>query len=643
VTARKARAGFKGKRSRTLFQITLLIIAVYLISGFATYFIYIGLQSRLVDKSSEKLLEMQVKSTKENSLYAADLLLYFGQNKLKTETPQSLVLAAKSGQLSEGQKFLNNSFAGLVEADFGGLRQVFLALPAEESSRDPIVVAASDTSLLCDSNLPQFLESITGGNDCFWVDQDLPQLHLEASTLVTHKLLQVPGTGLTLDYFALRPMAEEIAGNQAFLASTRKDSSLDLLWMILVSIGVMSLLTFAFLVFLIRRRITKPIDQMSSTSHEILEGKLDARMPVRKHEEFRSLKQAFNVMMSNLNSLFSIAGEEGGGRERELIRSEDAQWAGLRAKDRRPRRGWMRSGTLYYIVCFLVAIFLLATLADFLFFDHRQNVLIDKTVNRMIEQVAVDFSGVSVTVRNVVDPMVMEKLEEGSLPEITESEQVQNILNKEMNAYVDFYNNFCKDVVSKGFLGLEKIVVIMAGPLFPGGAMVVVSDDPDLVFKWSVPGYLIDAMKDGKSYVYMPDGIPELGLEGEQVIAIKTFTTMGFLHSYMGIKSMHGEVAEMRGFYGDEKNKIYLMMAPILAGSLLLLFLLTFLVLSFLLYRNITKPVEELQAAAARVMEGDLQVEVPIRKGEELEGLKNAFQEMVSSFRLLIDRSVEEE
>lgn len=43
----------------------------------------------------------------------------------------------------------------------------------------------------------------------------------------------------------------------------------------------------------------------------------------------------------------------------------------------------------------------------------------------------------------------------------------------------------------------------------------------------------------------------------------------------------------------------------------------------------------------ARVMDGDLEVEIPVREGEELEGLKLAFREMVDSFRLLMDRATE--
>jgi nitrogen fixation/metabolism regulation signal transduction histidine kinase len=102
---------------------------------------------------------------------------------------------------------------------------------------------------------------------------------------------------------------------------------------------------------------------------------------------------------------------------------------------------------------------------------------------------------------------------------------------------------------------------------------------------------------------------------------------------------MHEEIAEMRGFYDREKHDIYLMMILVMAAAVIAFILLTFLAMSFLIRRNITRPVEELSAAVRQVMQGDLDVEIPVREGEELEGLKRAFREMVESFRMLIARS----
>jgi len=59
--------------------------------------------------------------------------------------------------------------------------------------------------------------------------------------------------------------------------------------------------------------------------------------------------------------------------------------------------------------------------------------------------------------------------------------------------------------------------------------------------------------------------------------------------------------------------------------------------------KRITRPIDELSAAAEEVMEGNLDVEIEVRRGEEFEGLKRAFKDMVESFRRYIAKSVGEE
>jgi nitrogen fixation/metabolism regulation signal transduction histidine kinase len=52
--------------------------------------------------------------------------------------------------------------------------------------------------------------------------------------------------------------------------------------------------------------------------------------------------------------------------------------------------------------------------------------------------------------------------------------------------------------------------------------------------------------------------------------------------------------------------------------------------------------VDELSAAAKEVMEGNLDFEIEIYKGEEFEGLKYAFKELLDAFRSIISQSVED-
>ena len=405
----------------------------------------------------------------------------------------------------------------------------------------------------------------------------------------------------------------------------------------------MALLTFGFLAYLIRKRITRPIDELSALSQEVLHGNLDVEIPVRNGEEFAGLKLALETMVKNFNVMLSLphGGEHASEIEKLVKEEKSKEPAGGRLAGKKAKKGFAskRSRTLYYITAFLVVMFLISGAVNFLVFNYWQNSSIDKNVDKMVKQISGQFTGLSVFVRDTLDPLVTERLEENAIPNLTIQEQADFVLGKKAYEYQAFYNQFSKEIVDRGLMGLEKAMVIMAGFGIPDGAMVVVSSDESLVYNWPVPDYLVKAMKNGTSYLYFEKGIPELKLKGEQIISIKTFRTMGFYHSYIGVVSVHKEIAEMRSFYNREKRDLYLTLIPVMVGTLIVLVLLTFLALSFLIRRQITRPANELSAAAEQIMDGSLDVEIPIREGEELESLKHLFREMVESFRMLITKS----
>ena len=99
-------------------------------------------------------------------------------------------------------------------------------------------------------------------------------------------------------------------------------------------------------------------------------------------------------------------------------------------------------------------------------------------------------------------------------------------------------------------------------------------------------------------------------------------------------------IAEIEGFYDQERNRINMVLAGVIGGSILVVFLISFFILSYLIRRRITEPIDELSAAAERVMEGDLDVNITVHEGGDFQGLERAFREMVASFRKMIARSV---
>jgi nitrogen fixation/metabolism regulation signal transduction histidine kinase len=84
-------------------------------------------------------------------------------------------------------------------------------------------------------------------------------------------------------------------------------------------------------------------------------------------------------------------------------------------------------------------------------------------------------------------------------------------------------------------------------------------------------------------------------------------------------------------------------MGLVIFGSIIVVILITFFVLSYMIRKRITDPVDQLAAAAEQVNEGNLDVEITVHEGGEFEGLERAFKQMVESWQKYIDKSLGEE
>jgi nitrogen fixation/metabolism regulation signal transduction histidine kinase len=77
--------------------------------------------------------------------------------------------------------------------------------------------------------------------------------------------------------------------------------------------------------------------------------------------------------------------------------------------------------------------------------------------------------------------------------------------------------------------------------------------------------------------------------------------------------------------------------------SVFVVAIISFFILSLMLRKRITEPIDELAATAEEVMQGNLDVEVAVHEGGEFEGLEGAFKEMVEDFRRFIARSMDDQ
>ena len=218
--------------------------------------------------------------------------------------------------------------------------------------------------------------------------------------------------------------------------------------------------------------------------------------------------------------------------------------------------------------------------------------------------------------------------------------------NKELSELQETAISTLKELVATGVLGVELIIMAtLAMPPVLEESMIIASSDEILVFD-SLPDYITSAIEDGEAYLFMEDGAVGFGLEGEYLVSFYDMSRVSpTLARFWGLHfvPMHDAVVDIQEFYNSEKNRASLILALIIGGTILFVILITFFVLSYLIRKQITEPIEELSAAAEEVMEGNLDVEIEVREGEEFEGLKRAFKEMVENFRKYIAKSTGEE
>lgn len=198
-------------------------------------------------------------------------------------------------------------------------------------------------------------------------------------------------------------------------------------------------------------------------------------------------------------------------------------------------------------------------------------------------------------------------------------------------------------MVDSGLLGLSKNLFVFEE--FPGmqEPFVFAASEVSLVWGWEVPGYVNQAINEGGGYVWLEDGIPELGLEGEYLVVVETFElpSYGLSAGFVGVKDMRDEIAAINEFYSQDKRTTNLILLLLVIVGIAVITVITFIVLSYLIRTRITEPIEELSHAAERVMEGDLDVRITIRSGEEFEQLKLAFKSMVEEWGRLMARAME--
>lgn len=308
------------------------------------------------------------------------------------------------------------------------------------------------------------------------------------------------------------------------------------------------------------------------------------------------------------------------------------------SETRPERQKETRSKILWEITLLVLAVVIVTILSIVLVYNNFIDDLIKKSKNDLIEtQVEAASAGFN-SLTGILNNAMEEKF--GSVD--TAADFANGILTKTPSRASIEANAIVKGIADEGIVGDGCLfVAVPAYPPFFEEPVIIVTSEDKLMFD-GVPESVYSVLENGKSYGLIENGIPEWGLEGTQLIIynkLETIYSGGMTVYAVGIKPIQGDVDRIYETYDREKRKINFLVTIVSGCSAVLLFLITFFVLRFLIGSRITKPIDELSAAAEQVMEGDLDVEVPVREGEEFENLKKVFNEMLESLRRLFSRA----
>ncbi len=297
-----------------------------------------------------------------------------------------------------------------------------------------------------------------------------------------------------------------------------------------------------------------------------------------------------------------------------------------------------RSRILYLITTLIIVVFVTFGLVTWFIYRGSQNRLIEKSKEKLIESEAENISSALGYLSELILEMLREEVGQRGVPQFMLAIQDRKITDEQL-----FVSQETDEMMEKGLLGLELMLnVVLPDGVFLTEPLVVVASDESLIYTWEMPDYVMEAIENGETFIYREDGIPELDLSGEQLITIEMTKAETLDIAVLAIKSMEEKVAGIDDFFSDEQGKINLFMGLVIFGSIIVIILISFFVLSYMIRRRITEPVDELAAAAEQVNEGNLDVEITVHKGGDFEGLERAFKQMVESFRRIIEKSVGE-
>lgn len=109
-------------------------------------------------------------------------------------------------------------------------------------------------------------------------------------------------------------------------------------------------------------------------------------------------------------------------------------------------------------------------------------------------------------------PVFMKQLGNISIEEMRDA-----FTRKAISAGQHSIDNELLKMTKRGMLGLNEITLVLMPTAIDPQPLVVFSSNESHVYNWKVPDHLAPAIEDDEPYIWMENGIPELGLAGESL------------------------------------------------------------------------------------------------------------------------------
>ncbi|MBN1288422.1 MAG: HAMP domain-containing protein [Actinobacteria bacterium] len=668
-------SGTKRAGSKILIQIISLIIIICIASGIMSFLIFRSAQNRVIQNSKDKLVEYNGNLKCSSSRYVTNIMTQI----FLLETPgasagnitNELALGYNQQTVTPVQQSIDQMLSQLVEDGFYDSSMILYALPPESGAGYRSVIVMSSDGNFIYTELPDELrelatmkesqdearhERIDDRNSYKLFSEGIPELGLEGEFLVTSYIYTPDPAGMDLWFFNCSSVHDELAAIDSFYAAER--SNIDRMLILLLALSTLGLVVIIAMVmsYLIRKNITRPIDELEKAAEKVMDGDLDVEVPVKAGEEFEGLKVAFNNMLVSLQHFMnrSLGVDDN---------TDNGSGASGRPVDDKPGKGRKRRGgrssMFFKVAILIIVVFLISGGIGMVLFYQSQARLAEASRQKIVRSVVDVIESGYLAVSKLVERYYFK-----ILPGFADPGEIQEMMAMFMNSIrtgtsnpvLEAINDAMSEYPEQGFHDL--VLVFEAMPERPGVVdvpTIVMSSESDIMFT-ELPKVFVELhemteeentdyrarIDEDSVYMLLEDGLPDFGLPGEHLVIVYDHVVQmaGAESTYwfFTIKPMDRELAEIDSFYDRENRNTFILMGGMIVAGIIAVAVIILVVFSYLLKTRITAPVDELSEAAGQVMEGNLDIEVPVKSGEEFERLKRTFNEMLKSLSEIMEK-----